>query len=350
MKKQRRINKLVDKIYEDGGFNGCILVAEGGETIFSGAYGYAELESEKPLTEQTMFDIASVSKTFTAIAVMILQERGDLDIEETVDTYLSDFPYSEITIRHLLHHTSGLPDYMDLFAEHWDESEIATNADVLEMLVEHEPDLEFEPNEQHEYNNTGYVLLACLVEEVSQMKFAEFMKRNIFAPLGMNRTRICNRRLADPKIKDYAYGHVYDEDEEGYLLPDDLEDYDYVVYLDGIQGDGAVHSTIEDLLKWDRALYTNELISEETTASLFIGTWTNDEEYVDYGLGWCLDWQEIEDPEEPAEVVYHDGNWAGYTSIMVRNLTYDLTIIILSNCDDDLEPLYEKIEEIMLED
>jgi CubicO group peptidase (beta-lactamase class C family) len=350
MKKQRKIEKLVNKLYEEDGFNGCILVAEGGETIFSGAYGYAELDSEQLLTEQTMFDVASLSKTFTAMAVMILQERRDLNIDDTVDTYLTGFPYAEVTIRHLLHHTSGLPDYMDLFAEYWDESEIATNADVLELLIEHEPDVEFEPNEQHEYSNTGYVLLACLVEEVSQMKFAEFMKRHIFAPLGMTRTRICNRRLTDPRIKDYAYGYVYDEDGEGYVLPDDHDDYDYVVYLDGIQGDGAVNSTIEDLLKWDRALYTNELVSEETTASLFTGTWTNDEEYVDYGLGWRLDWQEIEDPEEPAEVVYHDGDWAGYTSIMVRNLTYELTIIILSNFDDDLEPLYVKIEEILLED
>ncbi|MDF2725543.1 MAG: class beta-lactamase-related serine hydrolase [Paenibacillus sp.] len=348
MTKRRQIEKAVNDLYEEGLFNGCVLVAVEGEILYSGAVGLAD--DEAPLTVDTVFDIASVSKSFTAMAVMMLQERGELDIDETVDTYLEDFPYPDVTIRHLLHHTGGLPDYMELFEEEWDTDYIASNSDLLELLVENEPDVEFDANEQYEYSNTGYAILALVVEAVSGTEFADFLKRNIFIPLGMTRTQVVNRRVNDPEIENFAYGYVWDEDEEEYYLPDDHEDYDYVVYLDGIQGDGAVCSTVVDLLKWDRALYTNRLVSKDTINMLFTGTWTEDEEFVDYGMGWFLDWQELEDEEQPAEVVYHTGDWGGYSSAIVRYMNYDMTVIILSNCEDDLEPLYTQIDEILMEE
>ncbi|KQL43971.1 penicillin-binding protein [Brevibacillus choshinensis] len=313
-------------------FNGNILVLEQGEAIFTGSYGFADLERSLPLTHDTVFELASVSKAFTAMGIMLLQEQGKIEYEDKVDSILPDFPYRDITVRNLLSHTSGLPDYMDLFAQYWDRTKIATNADVLEQLGVHQPAVLFQPNEKFEYSNTGYVLLGSIIEKVSGMSFSEFLKMYIFTPLEMENTRVFNRRFSQEVIENYAYGYVYSDELGRHSLPDHVKEYDLVIYLDGIQGDGVVNSTLEDLRKWDRALYTEKLVSSKTIQAAFTPVTLADNSTYHYGYGWL-----IRNDPWTGKVVYHGGGWPGYKNWLGRYIDVDKTIIYLTNVEQDRE-------------
>ncbi|RNB68024.1 class A beta-lactamase-related serine hydrolase [Brevibacillus invocatus] len=308
------------------------MVLEQGEPIFTGSYGFADLEKSLPLTHDTVFELASVSKAFTAMGIMLLQEQGKIGYEDQVDSILPGFPYRDITVRNLLSHTSGLPDYMELFAQYWDRSKIATNADVLEQLRVHQPAVLFQPNEKYEYSNTGYVLLGSIIEKVSGMSFSAFLKKYIFDHLEMENTRVFNRRFSQEVIENYAYGYVYSDELGRHSLPDHVKEYDSVIYLDGIQGDGVVNSTLEDLRKWDRALYTEKMVSSETLQQAFSPVKLADNSTYPYGFGW-----QLRDDSWTGKVVYHGGSWPGYRNWLGRYIDVDKTIIYLTNVEQDRE-------------
>ncbi|WP_227013721.1 serine hydrolase domain-containing protein [Paenibacillus psychroresistens] len=331
-------------MHEQGAFNGCLLVAEEGIPIYKGAFGFADKEQGRLLTEQSIFDLASVSKAFTAAAAMLLQEQGKLKLDDRLESLFPDFPYTGMEVSHLLHHTSGLPDYMDLFELYWDKQQIAVNSDVLNMLKIHQPAVHFEVNDRYEYSNTGYVLLALLIENVSGMSFAEFLSLYIFQPIGMKDTTLFNRRYSKTTLDNYAYAYLFDSAKESYVLPDFIQQHDYVIYLDGIQGDGTVNSTLDDMLLWDQALYSDQWLNRETLAKLFKGSSTNSGEYVPYGYGWCLEFADQKEGQ-----IYHDGGWAGYTSMFTRYTARNRTLLILANFHNDLSALHKQIEAILLE-
>lgn len=333
--KAHRIDSLLQSMHQEGRLNGCVLVAEKGKVIYKGSFGYANEETRQKLDENSIFELASVSKQFTAMAIVMLQEKGKLCFDDPVSKYIPELAaYKNVTLRHLLNHTSGLPDYMIFRDTFFDKAKIATNRDVVEILQKHQPPLDFEPGTQWHYSNTGYDLLAVVVDRVSGMPFEDFLKKYIFSPLKMNNTFVYARRLAPKQLDNYAYGYVYSNRLNKYVLPDNEENSRFVVYLDGIHGAGAVNSTIMDLFKWDRALYTHKLVSEAGMKEIFKDPGVTKVAAQRYGFGWFL-----EEFADLGKIVNHSGGWPGYQTFIDRHIDKDKTIIVLLNHDDGLIPL-----------
>jgi CubicO group peptidase (beta-lactamase class C family) len=310
-------------------FNGNILIARAGHIIYRQSLGYADFNSARPLNDSSIFELASLSKQFTAMGIMILKERKKLNYEDQVRKFLPDFPYPTITIRQLLTHTSGLPSYEDMFEKKWDHRKIAFNNDLLEMLRQEKDTLLFRPGSKWQYSNTGYAVIALIIVKVSGMTYNDFMAVNIFRPLGMTHTFIFNTRRSTGKMPgNYALGFVYSDSLKRFILPDSLPKFDMVYYLDGIVGDGCVNSTTGDLLAWDRALYTTKLVSKPILDEMFspLVQMSPRDSTSFYGFGVAVQ------PKTPrGKVISHTGAWPGYTTLLVRRVDIDETLIALSN-------------------
>ena len=328
-------------------FNGNILVAEKGKAIYQQSLGYADYNTKRMLNDSSVFELASVSKQFTAMGIMILKDRKLLSYENNIKKYFPQLPYDNITIRNLLTHTSGIPSYEDQFEKNWDRKKIAFNKDIIDMLSQRKDTLFFKPGSKWRYSNTGYALLASIIEKVSGMSYNDFMAVNIFRPLGMNHTFIYNSRRTTKKFPDnYALGFVYSDSLKRYILPDELPAYDMVYYLDGIVGDGCVNSTIGDLFKWDRALNSNKLVSKaslDEMLSPLVQTSPADSTSF-YGFGVS-----VQPKSEKGKIISHSGGWPGYRTLLMRRTGMDETIIILSNNESNL-PFFRAAVESILND
>lgn len=345
--RHRQLDELFTTIAEQNNWSGNILILEEGKPFYQKSIGMANLETAERLSPHSVFELASVSKAFTAMGIMILQEQGKLDYTDKVDSFFPDFPYADITVENLLVHTSGLPDYMELFSQYWDKTKIATNQDILELLIKHRPNVLFLPNEKYEYSNTGYALLASIVEHVADTPFADFLQQRIFQPLDMQHTKVYNRRYSPESIQHYAYGYLYSSQSEAFVLPDESSEQDFVIYLDGIQGDGAISSSLDDLRKWDRALYTEKLVKKATLERAFSPVKLTDNSLSHYGYGWRLHEDQV-----TGKVVHHGGSWPGYRSWLRRYIQKDKTIIYLTNVDQErewTEKVVEAVENILFE-
>lgn len=323
----KKLDSLLISMYNAEKLNGNILIAEKGNVIYKKSFGNANEATQQKLNENSIFELASCSKQFTAMAIMILKEKGKLKLDDHFSKYIPELSnYKNITIRNLLNHTSGLPDYMELMDSLFDKSKIATNNDIITLFSKVKPQTLFEPNSKYEYSNTGYALLASIIERVSGQSFAIFLQNYIFNPLKMTNSFVYTRRFEPKKIDNYAFGYIYLDSLKKYILPDSLAETNMVIWLDGIVGDGCVNSTINDLLKWDRALYNNTLISKESMNEVFQVATLNNKSTTKYGFGWG-----IEENEEFGTIVSHSGGWPGYMTYIDRHISNDKTIIILQN-------------------
>ena len=319
---QKILREAVERAEKEG-FSGVILVAEKGEILYENAMGMRNYETRILMHEDDIFELASVSKQFTAMMIMMCKEKGLLDFDDMASKYV-ETPYPGISIRNLLTHTSGLPDYQAIMDEQWDKSKVAGNPDILEYLREYAPTKAFEPGEKYEYSNTGYVILASIVEKATGRDFVELMREWIFKPLGMNNTDI--RSLDEKaKVQTFAAGHLKDENGK-YVNANTFHSSDYTVWLGNRKGPGRVSSNVEDLYKWDQALYTEKLVSKETMDKAYT-PFKLDEGYLSYyGFGW-----EIK-PQSPfGKMVMHTGDNPGYKTIIVRFIEENKTVIILNN-------------------
>jgi len=328
-------------------FNGNILVAEKGKPIYQQSLGYADYNTKRMLNDSSVFELASVSKQFTAMGIMILRDRKLLSYENNIKKYFPQLPYDNITIRNLLTHTSGIPSYEDQFEKNWDRKKIASNKDVIDMLVQRHDTLFFKPGSKWKYSNTGYALLASIIEKVSGMRYNDFMAVNIFRPLSMDHTFIYNSRRATKKFPDnYALGFVYSDSLKRYILPDELPAFDMVYYLDGIVGDGCVNSTTGDLFKWDRALNSNKLVSktslDEMLSPLVQTSPTDSNSFYGFGVN-------VQPKSDKGKIISHTGGWPGYRTLLMRRTDMDETIIILSNGESNL-PFFRAAVESILND
>lgn len=331
--KAAEIDRLMTKLYERGQFNGTVLVADKDKIIYQKAFGYGDFEKKRLLQTDSVFELASISKTFTATAIMILAERGKLKYDDDIKKYFPELPYEGISVRHLLTHTSGLPDYIELFEKEWgSKTKIAENSDVIALLAKHKPSVGFAPGEKWEYSNTAFVLLASIVEKVSGQTFGDFLQANIFKPLDMKNSQIYTRLSKEP-IKNYATGYVRTSLLSGeYVLPQTVEGLHIVITLGGIVGDGSVNSTVEDLYKWDRSFYTEKLVKKTTIEEAFTpvklknGSAAVMQAGSGYGYGWF-----IRKGDGDSRVTWHTGGWPGYANFLYRNVTSNQTIVLLSN-------------------
>jgi CubicO group peptidase (beta-lactamase class C family) len=328
--KAQKIDSVLVALEAAGQLNGCVLVAEKGKVVYKNCFGLANHTTGAVLDENSMFELASVSKQFTAMGIMLLHDKGKLSLDDLLEKHIPELAaYKGVTLRHLVHHTSGLPDYMELLSEHFDKSGIATNKDVIDYLAKYQPAAQFEPNTQFEYSNTGYVLLASVIERVSGMSFAAFLDQYIFKPLKMERSMVYNRRYAPKHIDNYATGYVYSSYFKRYMVPDSMLQTRMVVWLDGIVGDGCVNATVHDLLKWDRALYTNKLLSAKNRRALFEPITLANGTRTQYAFGWAT-----ADYKYFGQYVNHSGSWPGYRTFIERHPESDKTIIFLQNHDE----------------
>ncbi len=308
--KLKTLEKWIDEQGENGQLSGTFLFARKGQVLLKKAVGNIHPDRNEAITLDSSFNLGSVSKQFTGMAIMLLNNQGKLQYDSKVQHYLSEFPYPNITVRHLLNHTSGLADYMTLAEEHWDES-LFTNQDMLNLFNKHKPALNFSSGSKFEYSNTGYVTLSAIIERVSKMSFAQYLDKNIFQPLKMNNTKVINL-LSEPNL---LPSRVYGQNQSGL---DDL------IYLDGVSGDGAVYSSIDDLLKWHYGLLNYELLPKPQQQVAFLPATLNDDSLFHYGFGWFID-------RESPHIVAHSGGWVGFISYIARNTENDEVIIFLTN-------------------
>ncbi|HSK12359.1 MAG TPA: serine hydrolase [Phnomibacter sp.] len=324
-------------------FNGNVLVAENGKIIFQKSYGVADFNTERPLNDSSVFELASVSKQFTATAILLLVDKGILKLTDTLRQFFPELPYPNITLWHMLTHTSGLPDYFEPMLEKWDKTKIAFNSDMIAFLAKEKLPVEFAPGTQWAYSNTAYALLASIVEKVSGQSYKDYMAENIFTPLGMRHTRIWNtRRSLRDTIPNYAFGYVYNDSLKKYILPDNDPNVNFVIFMDGIQGDGIVNSTAVDLLIWDRAIKNSTLLKPATQAEMVKGQSLMDTlKGSYYGFGVMLDSSDM------GELLSHSGGWPGYTTWLARNIKKDQTVIVLSNNNAAAPSIGDALHHIM---
>ena len=346
MDKRIMIENYVRDAHERGAFTGAWLFAENGEIVSKGAIGWKDLADTQPIQEDSVFDLASVSKQFTAATVMLLKRDGLLDLDDEITKFFPEIPFAGVTVRHLLHHIGGLPDYMDWVGEFAEkENVIPANDIIVRYLCESGDEAEFAPGEKWEYSNTGYCLLAQIVEKVSGVPFEEFVEKHIFEPAGMTSTRIYHRRKDNITIENLAYGLTLNFGSDTYMIADDDSDASEVVTCDGANGDGLVHSNILDLYTWDRALREGKVLTKEeqnlmyTPGKLNNGEVSGSEDDEDgdaYGFGWF-----VENDPELGLIVCHSGGWPGYSSWYERFIDADKVLILLKCRDNKDERAFD---------
>jgi len=324
-------------------FNGNVLIAENGKIVFQKSYGLADYDTKRMLNDSSIFELASVSKQFTATGILLLKDKGKLKLTDSLRQYLPELPYSNINIWNMLTHTSGLPDYFWAMIEKWDKTKIAFNNDMIAFLAKEKLPVSFAPGAKWEYSNTAYAILASIIEKVSGQTFAEFLSQNIFQPLGMSHTRIYNtRRSLKDTIANYAYGFEYNDSLKKYFMPDSVADQKFVIYMDGIQGDGTVNSTTGDLLKWDRAVKNYTLLKEETQKEMVKGQAISDTaKNLQYGFGLGIE------KNDSVNTISHSGGWPGYHTYLGRNTDKDQTIVVLSNNSSNSSALSKSLQQII---
>jgi len=299
------IDALMTTLHGRGQFDGSILVARSGAILYRAGFGYADDSTREPFQPTTVSALASVSKGFTAMAVMMLAERGILDYDDPVSRFLPDLArYAPgVTVRHLLNHTSGIPDVGDLGIDHPG----LTNAEVLATLARATP-LTSPPATRYRYSNTGYVLLATIVERLSGQRMADFLAQHVFQPLGMSSTFV--RDAIAPARASFAFAY------DAFGLP--------AGDTNGTVGDGDVYSTVDDLYKWDRALAGSTLVRAGTLEAAFAPPVLPGSPST-YGFGWNA---RVEHGER---ILWHTGSTGGYRAYIERRPDEQLLIAMLTN-------------------
>lgn len=328
---EKKLDSLFSTLAKQGYLNGCVLIADQGKPIYQKAFGYANFDTRQALNNETMFELASVSKQFTAMAIMQLHQQGKLAYTDSLNKYFPELPYHGITISNLLHHTSGLGEFLGWDDRMVDLNRINYNKDIVASLAKNKPKQLFKPNEQLMYSNTNYVLLAQIVEKVSGMPFGDYMDKHIFKPLGMMHTKVHGQRYAKQKIADYAYGYLYDPGKGRFMLNDTFSTNRYEYYFDGVAGPYGISSNTGDMLKWDQALYTEKLVSKAEQALAYIPAKLSDGKDAKfsgmvYGFGWLI----LPEKNETRRYM-HSGGYPGYMTMICRYPDKNKTIILLTN-------------------
>lgn len=308
----------IDRLFEkfSGNSPGAALgIIHNGEWVYKKGFGLANFEGSKPVTPTTNFRLASVTKQFTATAILLLKERGLIDLDWSLTEVFDNFPaYGEkITLRHLLQHTSGIPDYEDYVLDTALTNQIM-DAGVLEISKQLSEGY-FRPGENYRYSNTAYALLSLVVENYSGQDFPTFLQENIFRPLGMDNTVAYIRNINT--VPERAFG--YDLTAGRWVERDQSS-------TSAVLGDGGIYSNLEDLFKWDQSLYTTQILSQESLDDMFAYGALNSGKTFNYGYGWHL--KETEDGES---VVYHTGSTISFRNVFYRIPSRKLSVIVLTN-------------------
>jgi CubicO group peptidase (beta-lactamase class C family) len=322
---KRMISNHLDSTFGKVRFNGSVLVAKNGQIIFEEYNGFVDPRTRKDsITPSTPFHLASVSKTFTGMAILKLWQDGKLNIDDPVSKYLPGFPLEAVTVRLLLNHRSGIPKYDHYMGEMgWDKHKMVSNQDVLDFLIANYKKIPIAPaNRGFSYSNTNFALLALIIEKVSGMSYPQYLKKTFFDPLGMKDTYVFT--LADTAR--YTPSFYYTGREYKFE------------FLDAVYGDKNVYSTVRDLLKWDQGLKHGSIFKKSTLDQAYAGYSFEKPGTHNYGLGWRMYLL-----NNGKKLIYHNGWWHGNRTSFYRMPDEDATIIAL--CNNDCRYVY-KVKEM----
>jgi len=329
-----QIKESYQNILGNHDFNGSILVAKNGEILYEDYQGFYDFKSKSPINTNSTFHIASTSKTFTAMAILKLWEEGKIELDKPVASYLPRFPYSEITVRMLLNHRSGINNYASFMVDKQVQSYkvkgkkgklitktrtiqlpvivkpgLLNNQDMLNFMVKYKPSLIFKPNSSFTYSNTNFSLLALIIEKIVGKDYPSYIKETIFKPLGMKNTFVFSKK----DINNYQPSYYANNN------PYNIEKFDC------IYGDKNIYSTVRDLLLWDKALYSGSYIKHKTLQMAFEPNNNDKPSIHNYGLGWRM----INQANQ--KIIYHNGWWHGNNAVFTRFIKDTATIIVLGN-------------------
>jgi CubicO group peptidase (beta-lactamase class C family) len=329
----QKLDSLFTRFNKRHDFHGSVIVAQKGKVIFKNHYGYADFKAKSKIDDSSVFQLASVSKQFTATAILLLYEENKLDLDDKVIKYFPNFPYQEVRIRQLLNHTSGLPKYFWLAEHKWKEDHAPSNSEMMEMLSEHDVQRFFSPGANFDYSNTGYFVLASIVEKVTGEYFGDFVEEHIFRPLHMKNT--------------FVYRYEQDNMKEGQLDG-------YRIYRrrwhakiggtinDAIVGDKNVYSTTEDMFKWVQGLNSGKIISKSTLGEMYTKGETKYNRKVPYGFGFRIK------EDDAKKIVYHNGRWNGFSTSLMQYPEEELVVITLEHSSyNSMKALNEKVKSIV---
>ena len=304
--------RFFDSLLPDNTFNGSILVAKKGNIVYEKYQGFVNpVVKNDSLNANSAFHLASVSKTFTGMAVLKLWEEGRVDINDTLGTFFKDFPYPGVTVKMLLNHRSGLPNYVHYLEKYkWDRKKMVTNTDVLNSLYVMHPPQQFNTGKRFSYCNTNYALLALIIESVSGVSYKSYLENSFFRPLQMNNTYVFTPEDQPRSIPSFEWNN---------------RKFDFE-YLDAVYGDKNIYSTVQDMLKWDQALYPGRLFTQRTLDSAFAGYSFERKGKRNYGLGWRMTFL-----DNGKKILYHNGWWHGNNTVFIRLLDEEVTVIVLGN-------------------
>lgn len=324
----RAIDSLFSK-YDDVHSTGIsVMIIEKGKIVYDRAYGLAEIETRTKAAANTNYRIASITKSFTAMAIMMLRDQDKLQLEDPLTKFFPSVPEfgKQITIRQMLNHTSGLMGYADFVSK----GTVAPlqDTDVL-RIVEKQDSTQFKPGSRFSYSNTAYVLLGLIVEKVSGLSFTDFVKQRIFRPLKMDASTL-NSITGTIKKRAYGYNLI-----DGKLLKQDQSIYSYLL------GDGGIYSSVKDFYKWDQALYSGKLVKQSTLQEIFSPS-SREAPNLDYGFGWYIE------NKNGTRRISHSGGTTGFSSYYVRYPEIKFSVVIFANQDDGLAlgPYVDAIERI----
>ncbi|UTW60247.1 serine hydrolase [Kordiimonas sp. SCSIO 12603] len=338
---ESRIQKLDSYFERCEGYkicNGTVLVTDGGQLVYTKTMGQAGVDAGVKLEANHQFDIGSITKQFTATAIMRLKDQGKLAFDDDVRKYLPELAYEGITIRHLLNHTSGVPEVMGYYSQQYRQGKVKeniTNDGLLKVLAEFKMPVRFGPQEKWAYSNTGYTLLASIVERVSEKSFSIFLDDEFFNPLGMKDTVLRTPDTED-EIDKRAYG--FSTQLTGEIRKNDQIPFFYLV------GGGGIYATISDLHKWEQALSAGQLVSAESWKEATTPITLADGSTKEYGFGWGLRASKL-----GAERVAHGGHWRGFKAAFEMFPNKDRSIIMLTNngADDSVDQAVDDVEAIL---
>ncbi len=311
----RAVRNRLDSFYQTqtrAGFNGSVLVGFRGQILYERYFGYADKEAGKFWSPTTPSQLASTSKTFTGAAVLFLHQRNYLNIDSPVRSYLSGFPYPELTVRMLLCHRSGLPDYLHWVPNFRKSMAPIYNPELVGLFSRHRPALEFRPNTRFKYSNSNYAMLASVIEAVTEMTYADFMKKYIFDAVGLRNTYVYNPANGLPPNATVSYKPGWGREP--------------VTFSDGVYGDKGIYSTVQDMYRWDQSFYQQTLVDSNTQQLAYAPCSFERPGVKNYGLGWrmlCY--------EDGYKVIYHNGWWHGNNTCFYRFVMDNFTIIVLGN-------------------
>ncbi|NQY30236.1 MAG: beta-lactamase family protein [Flavobacteriaceae bacterium] len=331
-KVSNKLDLLLQRINKRHDFHGSLLVAKNGKIIYSNQVGYKDFRKKELLDEKSVFQLASVSKQFTAAAIMILNERNQIKLTDTVNIYFPGFPYEDVTIKNLLNHTGGLPKYFWVAEHKWQHKNAPTNSEMMDLLESSKVQRFYKPGRNFDYSNTGYLVLASIVEKVSGTSFSAFVKQNIFEPLEMN----------DSYVYSFENDTIAANQLDGYRLHKGWRHLKINKTInDAIVGDKNVYSTAEDLFKWTIGLNSEKLFSKESLALMYTKGETVYGKKIPYGFGF-----RIRNDEE--NKIYHHGKWNGFRTGLTQYMEDDLVVIVLEHTSyEGIAALNKRVKKIV---